>query len=91
LSAGQIAGGVVGSLAAALGIAAGLIFMLILRRKRDAHEPSCHEAEVEDLEGDTADYFSEVLTEGCSSFSDDMDEMFLRSCGELNSSDAAED
>jgi hypothetical protein len=46
-----------------------------LRRKRDAPIGACEEAGEEIVEADTFDYFSEALTEGIDSFSEDMDEM----------------
>jgi hypothetical protein len=78
VSAGQIAGGVVGSLAAALAIAAGLVFLLILRRKDN---PSCHEEGVEAPNADEFEEFSEVLSEVNESFDEGMEESVLLSRG----------
>jgi hypothetical protein len=90
LSAGEIAGGVVGSLGAALGLAAGVIFLLILRRKRDAPGPSCHESCVETPEGDTFEEFSEVFSEVNGSFDEAPDEALHLSGPEHNRTDGAE-
>jgi hypothetical protein len=73
LSAGQIAGGVVGSLTAALGIVAGLVFLLILRRKRK-EEPSCPKDRAPGAYN--SEEFSEQLTQLNGNFDEDLDEVF---------------
>jgi hypothetical protein len=84
LSAGKITGGVVGSLAAALCIAGGLVFLLLFRRKRQAPEPSCHETTVENVSADPSDGVSECLSHGCGSFDEFTDEAFCVAGGAPN-------
>jgi hypothetical protein len=80
-SAGKVTEAVVGSLAVVLGIAGGMVFFRLLRRKRDAPEPSCHEATVEDVSADPSDGFCESLAQGCGSFDEFTDEAFFVSSG----------